>query len=262
MNPGLLPMAMANASVFLDEGLAPMLGKTATLAEALEFCGYLRQRGIASFLLSSDPDELCRELCASAHAFLHVLPSIPASVQATSEFVPFFDALAAGDLDAARTIAQQARPTWNPAEELEEDFLYLSLIMSLLVSPPGAALGEPSFQTRLARYQELADGNDEDELKLAIVNGLVGRNDEEFGTALAERMKQLQQRYRRLAANLSMPEEEAATSGSVSVEGLALVRLARLLGLEPASDYRLVPGLALEASASGPAGAAWQRPYW
>ena len=42
-----------------------------------------------------------------------------------------------------------------------------------------------------------------------------------------------------------VPDEEAATEGSISTEGIALVRLCRLYGVSTWSDYPMIPSLAL-----------------
>jgi hypothetical protein len=251
-------MAMANASVSLSEGIGPMLTGTARPAEVLAFCASFRRRGIASFLVSGDPDALMRDLTCSGQAFLHALPAIPAQAQAASELLPFFDALAADDVKCAQGIAAGTRSTWNPNEELEEDFVYMSLVMSLL--SVATAEVKPELAERASRYQDLASGNEEDEDKSAIIQALIARDEDGFDAALGRRMRHIQKRYRRLAANLSVDEEEAATSGSVSVEGIALVRIGRMLGLATKTDYRLVPSLALRAS-GGPTGdASWRTP--
>jgi hypothetical protein len=261
VNPATLPSAMANASVVIADGLDAMLASKVTFAEALEFCGSFRQRGIATFLISGDPDPLCADLAMSGRAFLHVLPSLPPASQATSELLPFFDALGAKDLECARSIARAAPAAWNASEELEEDFAYVSLVISLfLASPEGRGAPDPSFEARLARFEALAEGNAEDEVKVAIIRALVARAGEAFDDALDARMNETKRRYQRRAANRLVDEEEAATSGSLSVEGLALVRLAAALGLEPRADHRLVPSLAFRGAEPGSAGDRWSQP--
>lgn len=251
-------MAVANASVTLAERVGPLLTGTARADEVLAFCACLRRRGIASFLISGSPDALARDLACSGHAFRQALPRLSADSQATSEFVPFFDALAVADVDCARAIAAAARPTWNPSEELEEDFLAMSLFMSLLRL--GTADAQQELRAQAKRYQDLAAGSEEDESKSGIIQAIMTGDGDAFDGALAKRMRQVRDRYRRLAANLSLDEEEAATAGSVSVEGLACVRLARLRGMSTQTDYLLVPSLALRASPVGDAEAGWRTP--
>ena len=54
-------------------------------------------------------------------------------------------------------------------------------------------------------------------------------------------------------------EEEWATDGQVFVEGIALVKLARNLGLDTQAEYLFVPSLVLDRDAENPSPDSWRR---
>ena len=90
MNPATLPSAVANASVVIGEGRNAVHARTASWEDTLDLCASFRQRGIALFLVSGDPDQLCRNLAMSGRAFAHALPSARSARVTTSEFLPFY----------------------------------------------------------------------------------------------------------------------------------------------------------------------------
>lgn len=253
MSATTLAVVMHNATFLVEEGVPRMASRSASCEEVLELCTQLRRRGIAAFLLKGAPEELLRDLSFSGRAFLHVLPAIPESARATGLQRPFLDAVAAGDLACAVDMARASRTTWNPAEELEDDFLYLSALMSLVPDRPDAE----AAQAAISRYAVLAASDEEPDMRLLTCRALVKRDATAFDEGLSAFMRQEKARYRRLASKQAIPEEEAATEGSVSAEGLALVRIAARLGMEVSADYPMVPSLARRVAWQPGAPDAW-----
>lgn len=249
-----LPVVAYNATLIIGEMLSAMVGRQVTFPRALTFCTQLRRRGIVSLLLQGDADDLAEQLSFSGRAFLHVLPSFPEAVKATSDQTPFFDALAGGDVSCAAAIGAASRQSWNPQEELEEDFLYFFSLMTLLRGDEPRAL-----TPALDRWQALADETGDDDLRLAVCRALVSRDPDELDAALEALMKQNRRHYRTLLDKNVILEEEAATEGAVSVEGLALIRIAGVVGMRTRSDYPMVPSLARRAAWKPGADDAWMR---
>lgn len=253
MSATALAVVVHNASFLVEEGLERMRGRSASCEEALEFCTQLRRRGIAAVLLKGAPQELLRDLSWSGRAFLHVLPAIPDASRATGLQLPFFDAVAADDLACAAELARVSRATWNPREELEDDFLYVTLLMSFVLGQPGGGAATAAA----ARYRAIAAADEEADPRLGVCLSLLQRDAPAFDEALGRFLREKKARYRELAIQGAIPDEEAATEGSVSTEGLALVRIARAAGLAPRASYPMVPSLALRAPRKPEAPDAW-----
>ena len=246
MSGPVLAMAIENAEFLIGEGLAELIGRKASVADVLDFCTQWRRRAIAALLLRGNPDDALRELSYSGRAFLYALQS-PAVRRAAGEQVPFFDALAAGDLECASFIAQDCPPAWNRTEELEEDYLFFAGLMSLLQGKRDAAAA------LVARYQAIV--GDDEEPRLSVLGALVASDADGFKESLTARMAELAARYHALVQKGAIADDEAETEGRVSTEGLALVRLARHLGLEVSPPGRMMPPLIWRATWRPPAGA-------
>jgi hypothetical protein len=232
MNPSILSVVIENADFLIAEALPGIVARKALPDEVFEFCTQLRRRGIAELLLRGIPDELLRQLSFSGRAFLHVLPAIPEGRRAAGEQRPFLDALASGDVECASHIAQMCPVAHSPGEELEEDFLFMTSLMGLMLDK------REGVAKLVARYTEIV--GEDDEPQLAVLRALVARDDLGFEEAITSRMKEVNKRYRDLQ-QVAITDEEAETEGRVSSEGIALVRLAGRLGMHVAQSYRMVP---------------------
>jgi hypothetical protein len=78
----------------------------------LEFCEHLRIAGIGSLFLEGTSEGLLRRLSQSGRAFGHFQAGAPEDSQRTRQCAPFFDAVAADDLEGAAQVARHARREW------------------------------------------------------------------------------------------------------------------------------------------------------
>src|SRR5262249_25072474 len=145
-------------------------GGQASLDQVLTLCRSFRRRGIASFFLEAAVTSLNVDLYRSAGAFAKFLESAEEDMKATSKSEPFFDAVAARDLETAGGIAQRSRQTWNEDEEYEEDFLYVLLLMQKYFLEEGSA----GFGSSLQRREELAAPADEP--RAAVIRSLIEKD--------------------------------------------------------------------------------------
>lgn len=214
-----------------------------------------RTRGICALFLECDADGFHADLQKSAAFYLHYLKQIaePAD-KVTSKADPFFDAVACNDLAAAREIARHARPTWNEGEEYEDDFLYVFFLMQCL--HPEAA--EADRRAVLDAFEAVLDG--EESTRLDVCRALMDRDVKAFDDALGRRIDEHEETYREGRMADYIAEEEWATEGLLFVEGLALVVLAKHLGITVQDNYLYIPSLARRETPLPHEPNAWRTP--
>jgi hypothetical protein len=247
-----LPVFRSNAAYYAAEILPLLLGDRVTAKDALSFCRNCRVRGIAGLFLDGVPADLHRELCRSGRAMLSALGRMDEAEKATSRLFPFFDAVAACDFDCARGIASLARASWNPEGEYEDDFLYVRVLMKQFFL--GADPGE--HDALVSRWEAVLDGASD--VRLDISRALWERAASDFENALVRLLAGEKARNGHLRRGGVLAPDIDATEGYLSVEGIALVRLARRIGLTTGSNYWGVPSIALKELPPAFPGDAWQ----
>jgi hypothetical protein len=240
MRSDLLPDYI-DAALEDNEALVPELATaTSTLETVLEVCRNYRVAAVGSLLVTGLSSEFLRRLHQSGTAFADFLARASADMKLTSKSTPFLDAVAADDSATARTIAEGSRMEWVEGEEYEEDFLFFEYLMRRFYV--GATQKE--CESILARYEKsLADTED---LRLDICRCLMVKDADAFDSTLERYLRHRSDRLDALAAKRSIPSDELATLWHVSVEGVALVRLAHVEGIATRSNFLHIPSTALE----------------
>ncbi|MBN1208015.1 MAG: immunity 49 family protein [Myxococcaceae bacterium] len=254
MTSQFLPVFVSNALAENQEELLPeVLSNRCTLRAILTFCQNFRIAGIGEFFLTANPRELHLRLHQSGRAFAHFLSRADDSLKRTSRSLPFFDALSAWDLEGAALIARHSRRTWVQGEEYEEDFLFVEFLMQHLFLRASAT----DCKALLARYEKALQ--DADDIRLELCRALLENDEEAFGQSLERFLSERNDHYEALAQEDGIPEELRFTEGMLSVEGLALVRLADARGLATEEDYLHIPSIAREKPPGGLSPDAWRR---
>ncbi|MFY0562676.1 Imm49 family immunity protein [Archangium lansingense] len=153
---------------------------------------------------------------------------------------PFFDAVAAGDYEGAALIARHSRRSWAQGEEYEEDFLFVDFLMKLFFLDAPAR----DCEALLERYEACLQGAED--LRLDICKALLSADSEAFNEALERFLEARKDSLEEMAETQTFPEEMRATEWNLSVEGVALARLAERKGLRTEEEYLHVPSLARE----------------
>jgi hypothetical protein len=246
-----LPVILKNALLLNQEALPRLLGGKLGARRVLDFCENHRVLAIGSLLLTGRSKHFFYFLPQSGRAFAHYLANAGAAGLRLSLYAPFFDAVGAGDFEGAADIARRSRRTWAQGEEYEEDFLFVDFLMRHFF------LDAPMTECEdlLARYERALQGAED--VRLALCTALLQGDSEAFNAALAQYLaeRKASQDERRETSVLS--EEEKATWAHVSIEALALVRLAERKGLETEEEYLFIPSIAREASKVRVEAAAW-----
>lgn len=238
MTSEFLPIIIKNALEENGEVLPSVLQGKIDLAGILAFCGNFRAAGIAALFLGADTERFQQLLQCSGRAFAHFLGIVDEQVKQTSKSLPFFDAVASGDFEGAELLARRSRRSWAQGEEYEEDFLFVEFCMQWFF------LGAPLLECEalLGRYEAALQGAEDS--RLPICRSLLAGDSQAFNSALELFLAERSARVETLAMNDRLSEEERATSGNLSVEGLALLRFAERRGMEVERDYLHVPSTA------------------
>jgi hypothetical protein len=167
----------------------------------------------------------------------------------------FLDALAGGHLALARQIAGLAAAEHFPEVEYLEDFLFMRTVMALLGGDPSAAL--PWLERHTAGVVPPVE-----DPRLAVCQALADRSQHAFQGALAAWLAVRKAECAALRGDVAADRGEVATEGRVFVPGLAVVRLARHLGLEARTRSTLLPGPALGVTPPTLPPDAWRSADW
>lgn len=236
MTSPFLPIHVENALEELEERVPLLEAGRLDLDGVLDLCRWYRVAGIGGLFLEGEPAELQRRLAQSGRAFAHWSERAGEEEKVASLALPFFDAVAAGDLEGAAAIARTSRRSHARGQEYEEDFLFVEWVMQRFVLGADAA----GLERLLARWEEALDGAADPRLDLARA-AAAGKG---RAAGLAFRAF-LDDRQRTLEARADLLEPEVAdTEGSLSVEGVALARLADAAGLRIGAEFPNVPALA------------------
>lgn len=242
MSSRMLSLIRANA-VFDANGTLPLvINGDVQLERVRVFCHNLRRRGICSLFLEGLPLPLHADLQRSGAAYLHVLRGASEADKITSDAGPFYDSVACADFETAREIAHYSRDNWNEEEEYEDDFLYVFFLMKRFF------LGAASDELRQIVQQYEALVVETGEARFDICVSFLEDDSSRFDRALDALIRNYDLHYRTGMDRDEILEEEWATDGQLFIEGLALVRLARLRGFRTEANYQFMPSLVIDTS--------------
>jgi hypothetical protein len=253
MTSGFLPVFVQNALEDNEELLPDVVAGRADFRTVLEFCQNFRMASIGALFLGSEPKVFRQMLHHSGRAYVHFLGYADPGTTLTSKAEPFFDAVAAGDFDGARLIARHSRRDWARGEEYEEDFLFVECLMQQFFLEGTPRAGEDLLE----RYETALQGSED--ARLPVCKALLGGDADDFNASLAQYLSERGDLLAKLDEGGTLMEEESVTEGNLSVEGLALVRLAEHKGLKTERDYLHVPSLARKGGRVPFSAEAWKK---
>ena len=230
-----LPVIRSNAELDISEMTPRVLRGKMTLREMLAYCQAHRIAGIATLFLEANADDLFAHLNMSGWAFAHFLKNAGDANKATGFALPLFDAISTVDWECARNIAAYSRATWNSQEEYEDDFLHVRFLMLHFFSNGTTA----ESQCLLARYETVLSGSED--IRLLMDRALLAKDAAIFSEAFETFLANEKSRYASLIGRDAIAQEVAATEAKLSIEGLALARLAEKMGVVLQKNYALLP---------------------
>lgn len=235
-----LPLVEKNSGIIIEEMLPAILAGKAQLEDILKFCAMYRRIGVCKLFLSGLPDEFFANLFKSSRAYLFYLERSREEEKVASKSAPFFDAIACNDFEGARLIVSKSRPDWNQEKEYEEDFLYFHFLMKFFFSDKTP--DSDSLYSILERYEKVLEGNDD--VRFNLCESFLKKDAAAFNTGLESLVVQEEENYQQLLETENIDPQEAVTLKRISIEGLALVRLAEELRMKTQRNYLLIPSLA------------------
>ena len=248
-----LEVGIENADFYLTQLLPVAFSGRPSWRELQGLCASFRQRAACQLLLNGDVDSYSIGLMQSASAFAELLPACDGSSKRTSEADPLFDAIAGHHWDCAGQIARHSRTEWNRDYEYEEEFLYVRGLVAIGIHGDD----EASCRALVDAHERASEGGDHEERDVLIA--LHERDSDGFDGAL---LALLDKRAASLEFKIEhdlIPIEVMAWRRAFSTEGLALVHIAKRLGLATATAYPLIPTLARRALARPFLPDSWRR---
>lgn len=239
MSSRFLPAIIADKTGLLETLLTMAAAGKLGSDRVLSMCMAFRRRGIARYLLTARPADLLADLARSGAALAAHLRAPSRPMLATWQCQPWFDAAAAGDWTSAGLIRELASQSFVDELEYEEDFLYLRCLQTLA----GNAFDGTQVASWIERQQALA--NDEAIATVRVCRALLNRDAGNLALSLEELVAQREQYYAQGIAADALIEEDCATEGAVFVEGLAILRVARLRQILPIGPLQFIPSSVL-----------------
>jgi hypothetical protein len=144
----------------------------------------------------------------------------------------FLDSLAAGQLALAREIASLSGDVWRSDWEYEDDFCYFLFLHRIAGGLDEAT--EASLSEIVEQFEKALEGGKSP--RLDVCNAILARDSNAFTTGIVALMEQRREELFQLRERLEQLEPQGCVCWArsfVSIEGLALMRLAELNGLPP-----------------------------
>jgi hypothetical protein len=215
-------------------------------------CDYFQTLGICHFLEEIDQQQFQENLVRSGCARRYYLRKSRESGNtddrrlALGRTQAFLDSVAAGNLPLARDIALLSPQTWHPEWEYEDDFCYYLFLHRVIEANRPVISAE--MTALLQRFERALAGGRSPRLRLC--QALIQRDTDRFRSSLLDLMATQQAELSSLLETLEpCPLTYVHYARSlVSIEGLALLRIAEEWGLRPrqeTEDLPLCPDLAV-----------------
>ena len=215
---------------------------------------YFQGLGICHLLEFADTEQFRENLVRSGHARRYFLRKSREQGNtddrhlALSRTEAFLDAVVAVDLALARDIARLSIDRWEPAWEYEDDYCYYRFLHTIVLAPDEAPT--EALDALLDRFEGVLEGGTS--ARLDACKALLHQDEVAFDDALEMLMEETQQAHdekRELVETYDFPFWPRSF---VSIEGLALLKVADLLGVPARDAFPLCPNLGRLASPGRP----------
>ena len=195
-----------------------------------------RKIGLSYLLLDGNLDDYAHSLITSATTrrtlLRRGLPNEPDHACRASYLAPFFDAVAVGQLELAAEIGRRSPTEWYEDFEYEEDFLYAQILFGL-VDP-----GTRDLPALVDKHEGALRGIDDP--RNEVCRALITLD----ALAFVEAFEAFVETEVARIAEARVSSYQFYDFDEVSVEGLALLRLAETAGLPSEPEYRHCPSWA------------------
>lgn len=236
MSSEFLSSYIGNAESRVKRTTATLL-KAPNCEVASENSFYHRQKGTCDFLRTGQVGTFFDCMHKSAGSYLYFLIEGNDVDKQTSDNNAFFDAVIAGLWECTKLMAQHARGTCNFDYEYEDDFLYNHFLLTYFFKKEK---NKNDVCTQiLADYKKVLNG--ESDVRFLLCKAFFERNTDDFTECFEQFLIERAGNIERMIEREVMGEEVWSWARYVSNEGLALLKLAEVLGFELDSHYSQIP---------------------
>ncbi len=148
-----------------------------------------------------------------------------------------FDLIAAGQVGLAAKLTDLPTITWKKSNEYEEDFLYISIIQSLVLQ--AIRKSNLDLTDRLNRFSMVLDG--EPSGRLDVCNSLIRHDAEAFVGAIELLTQQRLEKFEKRKMLVTSDDAVFWPRNFISIETLALVNIALLFKLSVPNEFACCP---------------------
>lgn len=149
----------------------------------------------------------------------------------------FLDAVAAGDLGLARDIARFSATVWEKDWEYEDDFCFFLFLHTVVQQPEPLRVND--LKGILGRFEQALEGGPS--TRFPICRALLAKDQAEFADALRTHLEAVQEEIDKKRPSVINSKFLFWPRSYVSVEGLALLKCAEIVGMPIADDFPLCP---------------------
>lgn len=211
---------------------------------SFDICLNWRVYAMCRMLLDADTDGFAMSLVKSGQARIEYLSRRHQEAEpdgtwlCLSKNLPFEDCLAGGALHEARRVSELSPMEWFPDAEEEDEHRWQVFLHRFLRDAPGTP--GPALTSAL-RDLEMLWGED-GEPRLEAARALSARDPAALAEAFEVMLDAREERIRKLRKTHGVPKDLLLTDGALYLEGLALLRLAELAGMNMPGEFRYLPG--------------------
>jgi hypothetical protein len=209
---------------------------------------YFQSLAICHLLENADTEQFRENLVRSVYSRRHFLQRCRDEGENSSRYLALsrsdavLDALVSGRLDLASEVGALSKETWDPRWEYEDDLCFF-LFLHLFIRDRSPA-GRSSRDEVLTRFERALEGARSN--RLEVCRALESGDTDEFASTLNalldEKKEQSDQERRRIVSD-EVPAILFWPRSFVSIESLALLRLAEIAGMPIDNDFPLCPSL-------------------
>lgn len=203
----------------------------------------LQTLAITNILVGYNRDGFIANLLSSAYTLRYYLmrskeENNTSHYIAISRSEGFFDAVAAGSLELAKEIARLSPDYWIEDGEYEDDFCYYHFLHTFVRDFPNR--DEKKLTSIISQFESCVAASSE--YRLAVCKSFLLRDSDAFNEGFNDLLIQFDnEKEKRYPQLLDIADLSARKY--IFVEGLALLRIAELLGFTIDSEYQYCPSI-------------------
>ena len=231
MSSEFLDSYIENSASDIEETVPELLQKV-DFDTAIELSFYYRQNASCQYLLTGNTTAFVDNMHRSAGSFLYFLQTSKEQDKRTSENEPYFDAIVGGFMKTVGQMAKYSRSSCNFDYEYEDDFLYTHFLLSYFFR-------EADGQKILSDYEAVLEGDDD--VRFDLCKSFFEKDPDMFNDKFEQFLVERDENMIKMISRETVGEDIWSWSKYISMEGLALLKLASLLNFKTNTNYKQIP---------------------